>query len=152
MVDISVLRRKNFSAGEFLYSETACEKNIKNEITDVITLINLSRTADKIQEIRMLLGLPIKINSGYRCLELNRAVGSKDTSQHLLGQAADFVCPKFGEPLLIARYLKSKGVTVDQLLMEGNWIHVSIKESGKNRNQFKCYLPDINGDRILTNL
>ena len=152
MVDISVLQRKNFSAGEFLYSETACEKNIKNEITDVRTLINLSRTADKMQEIRTRLGLPIKMHSGYRCLELNRAVGSKDTSQHILGEAADFSCPKFGDPLLIARYLKFKGVVVDQLLMEGGWVHVSIRESGENRNQFKCYLPDINGNRVLTNI
>jgi hypothetical protein len=68
-------------------------------------------------------------------LDLNKAVGSKNTSQHLKGQAIDFICPKFGTPKDIFLALKKNNIVVDQCLLENTWIHLSIKESN-NRNQF----------------
>lgn len=147
MIDISILNREHFQAEEFINSNTARTEGIDNSIYDPVVLANLSRTADKMEEIRQFLDNPIKINSGYRCLKLNRSVGSQDNSQHIKGQAVDFVCPKYGDPKQIVAALKQRGIIVDQCLMEGSWIHVSIKEYGKNRNEFAYYLPDENGVR-----
>jgi hypothetical protein len=134
---MELLDRKNFKHKDFFFSQTAIRLGINNHTTDPIILKNLSIVADKIQEIRDLLKFPIIINSSYRCLELNKnkAVGSKNTSQHLKGQAIDFICPKFGTPKDIFLALKKNNIVVDQCLLENTWIHLSIKESD-NRNQF----------------
>jgi len=152
MLDLSVLNRKNFKGNEFIASDTAKKHGIDNSVYDATVLANLNRTADKAQEIRNLLGKTLKINSGYRCLELNRKLGSKDTSQHVKGQAIDFICPKSGVPEDIIHLLKRENVIVDQCLMEGTWIHLSIREFGKNRNQFAYYLKDENGKRKFVEL
>jgi hypothetical protein len=80
------------------------------------------------QRIRNLLGAPIHITSGFRSLALNRAIGSNDTSSHVLGLAADFHCERFGTPRSITRYLmeRSGEVRFDQLIFEGQWVHVGF--------------------------
>lgn len=136
MIDISVLKRKNFEPEEFIKSVTASTEGIDNNIYDKEVLDNMICTADKMQEIRDKLKSPIKINSGYRCLKLNRRIGSKDTSQHVKGQAIDFICPRFGTPKQIVEFLEDEGVEVDQCLLEfDRWVHLSIR-SKENRNQF----------------
>ena len=132
---MELLDRKNFKHEDFFVSQTAIRLGINNHTTDPIVLKNLSIVANKIQEIRDLLKFPIIINSSYRCLDLNKSVGSKNTSQHLKGQAIDFICPKFGTPKEIFLALKTNNIVVDQCLLENTWIHLSIKESD-NRNQF----------------
>ncbi len=148
MLDISVLKRKNFEPDEFYESEKAKELGINNSICDPIVLANLNRTADKAQEIRDLLGFPVK-GRFYRCLKLNRALKSKDTSQHIKGQAGDITCHQFGTPEQIVKYLKEKGVVVDQCLVEETWVHFSIREFGANRNMFGYYLLNNQGEREL---
>lgn len=151
-LDISILNRKNFNSNEFIASNIAITEGIDNKVYDVEVLVNLSRTADKAQEIREKLDKAIKISSAYRCLKLNRELGSKDTSQHLKGQAIDFTCSGFGTPEDIIHFLKREKVEVDQCLMEGSWLHLSIKEYGANRNQFAYYLKDEDGTRKIVNL
>jgi zinc D-Ala-D-Ala carboxypeptidase len=146
MINISCLKRPNFIPDEFIYSNTALKLGVDNNIYDQKILDNLMIVADKIQEVRNLLGKSIKISSAYRCIDLNRAVGSLDSSQHLKGQAIDFTCPEFGNPEKIVRFLKEKKIVVDQVLMEGSWIHLSIKKN-KNRNEFASFLPDKKGVR-----
>lgn len=145
---ISALKQRNFQPIDFIASPTAKKYNIDNNIYDPQILNNLIRTAEKAQEIRDLLKTPVKINSGYRCLELNRKVNGKDTSQHCKGQAIDFYCPDLLDNEFIIKFLQESNLEVDQCLMEGSWIHVSIKKSG-NRNQFAYYLPDKTGKRKL---
>lgn len=128
------LKRKNFTPEEFFASETAAERNIKNYTEEPAVIANLNVVASKMQEIRSLLRESIRINSGYRCLDLNRAVGSKDNSQHVLGQACDFICPKFGTPDQIVDCLMKNNIEVDQCIEEGFWIHISILKN--NRNQY----------------
>ena len=152
MLDISVLERKNFKPKEFIYSVTAETEGIDNNIYDIETLVNASRTMDLAQDIRNYLDYPIIITSGYRCLKLNRAIGSRDISQHIKGQAIDFICPKYGNPEQIVKALRNSNITVDQCLVEndiyGNeWVHVSKKESGKNRNEFAYFLLNKEGKR-----
>lgn len=152
-LDISCLNRNNFKAEEFINSNTAKMEGIDNTLCDKDQEIlnNLEIVADKAQEIRKLLDKPMKINSGYRCLKLNRLLGSKDTSQHTKGQAIDFICPSFGSPKDIIVFLKENNIEVDQCLMEGSWIHLSIKNTD-NRNQFAYYLPNKEGKRELIEL
>jgi zinc D-Ala-D-Ala carboxypeptidase len=152
MLDISILDRKNFEAEEFINSNTAKRERIDNDVYDPIVLANLNRTADLAQEIRQILNQLMIILSGYRCLRLNREVGSKDNSQHLKGEAIDFRCPNFTNNELIIRMLKDYGLVVDQCLMEGGWIHVSRTKFGANRNQFAYFMPDENGKRKIINL
>jgi len=133
------LARDNFPWNEFFDSPTAKAKKIENTTDDEELLKNGAVLADKMQEIREALEYPIRINSAYRCLELNRAIGSKDTSQHVNFQAADFNCDSFGNSEKIVLFLKEKRIEVDQCLVEQsgkrNWVHLSIKKKG-NRNQF----------------
>lgn len=133
------LTRKNFDWKEFFESNTAKLKNINNTTDDTKLLENGAILADKIQEIREILGYPIKINSAYRCLQLNRIIGSKDTSQHIKFEAVDFNCDSFGNPEKIVLFLKDRTIEVDQCLVEQNgkrsWVHLSIKKE-RNRNQF----------------
>ena len=79
---------KNFSLAELTASQIAERKGINN-VPEGTALDNLKRLAELLQECRDLLAVPIYINSGYRCLALNQAVGSSSTSQHLKGCAAD---------------------------------------------------------------
>ena len=137
---ISTLKRKNFEPEEFFASETACERNITNHTEDIQIIINLNRTADLAQEIRNLLKHPVHIISGYRSLELNRIIGSHDKSQHLIGEAIDFICPRFGTPEEIAKYLKKNKITIDQCLIEGSWLHISKTKTSENRNEYAYYL------------
>lgn len=128
----------HFSLAELVASNEAARRGIDNSPTPE-ALAALKRTALGLETVRMRLGgAPIIISSGYRCLALNRAIGSKDTSQHLLGEAADFICPRFGSPAHIVSVLKDSDVPYDQLILEyarsgGGWVHVSFSE--RNRRQ-----------------
>lgn len=86
----------------------------------------LKQTALLMEQIRLRLGAPIIVSSGYRCPELNKAVGGQPNSQHLTGQAVDFICPGFGPPATVMSALVDSGIEYDQLIVEfGRWVHVS---------------------------
>lgn len=96
----------------------------------VEAVANLRQLAALLEVVRERLGgKPILITSGYRCWLLNQAVGGVPNSQHLLGQAADFICPSFGSPREIWEALKNSDVAYDQLIYEHPstppWCHVS---------------------------
>lgn len=89
----------------------------------------LQRTAQLLEEVRSLLGnVPVIVTSGYRCPELNRAVGGVANSQHVFGQAADFIAPSFGTPQQIWSRLFN-ALEYDQLIYEHPtrppWVHIS---------------------------
>ena len=95
----------NFKLVEFTHSDTAVMCGIDNTPNDQET-VNLSRVAETLEMIRVLLGnKPITITSGFRCSELNAAVGGAYNSAHLYGLAADFVCPEYGTPIQICNAL-----------------------------------------------
>lgn len=117
-----------FWLSEFLRSNEATRRGIAN-VPGAAELANLRNVlASGMQRVRNLLGVPVQITSGYRCLELNRAIGSDDTSQHPLGLAADFISPEFGPPRAVARHLMlhQPDLRFDQLIWEGTWVHVSF--------------------------
>lgn len=78
--------------------------------------------------VREALNFPVHVHSWFRCIQLNRALGSKDTSQHLAGEAVDFTCPQFGSPLEIVQFLSKhvKELNIDQLILEHTWVHISF--------------------------
>ena len=117
---------EHFNLDEFTASETALRKGIDNTPPPVVTE-KLRMLAATMEQIRSLLGNnSIRISSGYRCLELNRAIGSGDLSAHVLGYAVDFTCPKFGTPKEVANKIAESPIKFDQLIYEGTWIHLSI--------------------------
>lgn len=79
-----------------------------------------------LEPARLALNTPLIITSAYRCGQLNNAVGGTEKSQHLFGQAADFL-PK-NLPLNDAfNILRSAGyIRYGQLIYEGKWIHISL--------------------------
>ena len=88
---------------------------------------NLYRLADFLEQIKaLLLGKPIMVTSAYRSKAVNDAVGSKDTSQHRLGCAADIRVPGMTPDEVVKKIMVS-GLPFDQLIREfDRWTHVSI--------------------------
>lgn len=115
---------EHFSLEELTFTQVRGVDNAPSE--DV--LANLIALALKMERVRSILGnLPIQVNSGYRCPTVNSAVGGSKSSAHMMGHAADFICPRFGTPLEVVRKLDASGVRFDQLIQEGgDWVHISI--------------------------
>lgn len=128
----------HFSFAESIASETAERNRIVNA-PDTCAISVMYKTAVAMERVRVVLdNKSIHINSWYRCLLLNRSLGSKDSSQHLTGEAVDFICPAFGDPLAVCRRLIAQYdlIRFDQLILEHSWVHVSFAiSSGKPRNQ-----------------
>ena len=79
-------------------------------------------------------GAPITVTSGYRCPALNAAIGGAKDSQHMRGEAADFICPRFGTPTEVAAALRDSGIEYDQLLLEfGRWVHISFSAAPRRQ-------------------
>lgn len=124
----------HFTLAEFTDSQTAARLGIDNTPPADI-LPALYRTAQGLEAVRVRLGgAPIIVSSGFRCVELNRSLGSKDTSQHVKGEAVDFTAPRFGSPLEIVVALKDSGVEYDQLILEfGRWVHISFDATPRHQ-------------------
>jgi len=115
---------------------------------DVVT--RLTRTAQGLESVRTRLGVPVIVSSGYRCPALNRAVGGQPNSQHLVGEAADFIAPAFGGPAtIVSALLDCRDVDFDQLIEEhgagASWVHVSFVSGRAPRRQ--VLMIDANGTR-----
>ena len=125
---------KNFSLRELTRSQTAIRKGIKNE-PDQEQLMNLVALTVKIlQPCRDKFG-SVSINSGLRVLDLNRAIGRSDKSQHCKGQAADFEALSISNTEL-ATWIKNNRC-FDQLILEypgkdprDGWVHCSYNRMG----------------------
>jgi zinc D-Ala-D-Ala carboxypeptidase len=128
----------HFTLEEFTFSETAVRKSIDNSLPD--HLLPAARdTAALMERIRDALnGQPITVTSGYRCMTLNRAIGSGDGSDHPDAVAVDFKCPGFGTPYEVCKRLAGlvDELGIGQLIHEyGRWIHVSTRHPAKAINR-----------------
>lgn len=140
-----MILESKFNLNTFTYSKTAIDKGIDNtEMTDGV-FENLHKLHELLTNIQIRISIkenkaiPIKINSGYRCPELNRLIGGVPTSEHVLGKAADTVAIGVGITQYF-EYLKElareKVLTFGQVIKEYNsWVHISTP-SGKHQNQF----------------
>ena len=117
----------HFTLAEMVHSDIAIRQGIDNEKPSKEALRDLQCLCiDVLEPLRKALGeRPIRITSGYRCPQLNKLLKSADTSQHLLGQAADFQVP--GMDLMEVAQVAARHhlVNFDQLIYEGRWLHIS---------------------------
>lgn len=122
----------HFTLEEFLVSETAARKGINNTPTDAV-IANLKRLAERLELVRAVFNKPIIISSGYRCPELNAAVGGAANSAHMYGRAADFRVLNDGPPLQVAiRITQRANIMFDQLINEyDQWVHFGIEAEGE---------------------
>ena len=90
-------------------------------------LANLQKLAEFLEQVKTTLdGKPIMINSAFRSKAVNDSVGSKDTSQHRLGYAADFKVPGM-TPDQVVRAIIDSDLQFDQIIREFDaWTHISI--------------------------
>lgn len=122
----------HFTLGEFVRSDLATRRSIDNAPPAEVRA-NLKRVAETLEQVRALIGRPLVITSGYRCLALNKALGSSsDKSAHMLGLAADFV-PSHMTPLKACRVIRDSKIEFDQLIYEGTWVHVGLSIGAPRR-------------------
>lgn len=122
----------HFSLAELTASDTAVAKKIDNTPTPAV-VVNLTRLAGVLEQVRTLVGAPIKVSSGYRAPALNKAIGGSATSAHVLGLAADISTSALS-PKALAWMIFQSEIVFDQLIYEGTWVHIGLS-AGKPRHQ-----------------
>lgn len=120
----------HFSLEEFILSDAAVRRGLDNAPTKPI-IENLRHLAEKLEDVRSVLGHPIIIKSGYRSPAVNAVVKGAKKSEHMDGRAADIICPAYGTPLQVAKAIKAAGIEYNQLIHEfGAWVHISVPVAG----------------------
>ena len=117
----------NFTMAELVRSRTAAKRGWSNwpPVTQQLALTTLAQNI--LQPVRNHFGKPVVVTSGYRSLRLNRAIGGSRSSQHCLGQAADFTVAGLSN-IMVARWIE-KNLPYDQLIYEfgeDGWLHCSF--------------------------
>ena len=131
----------HISYREGVYSTTATRKGINNTPNDE-QLANMELVAEEVFEpLRKWVGGPIKINSFFRCPELNKSIGGSSKSQHCKGQAID-IDDTFGKAINAEMYHFIKdNLDFDQMIWEfgndenPNWVHISWVSHRPNRKK-----------------
>ena len=144
----------HFTLEEFTFSQTASRKGIDNT-PDKDALQNLQFLAERMEDVRKLLGTPIHISSGYRCLELNTILGSKPSSSHVKGLACDFSSSRYGNASDIVFDIVSSDISYDQLILEfykpsnpdSGWVHISFSQNNPRK---EALIINKNGTTIYT--
>ena len=105
---------------------TTDHREFKNE-PNPSEIANLQRLAELLEQVKVAIGgKPVMVNSAFRCKEVNDAVGSKDTSQHRLGCAADIRVPGVTPDQVVKEIMAAK-LPFDQLIREfDRWTHISV--------------------------
>lgn len=111
-------------------------------------LANLTRLAAFLEQVKLVLGgKPIMVNSAYRSKQVNDAVGSKDTSQHRVGCAADIRVPGMTSDMVVKAVIDS-GINYDQVIREfDSWTHISIPNNSKDTPRKQALIIDRQGTR-----
>lgn len=124
-----------FSIEELILSAKAKELGIDNTPTEDV-IANLTMLVENVlDKARIGIGAPIIVNSGYRCEELNKAVGGEKNSQHKKGEAADITTGTSYGNMCLFNFIKDN-LEFDQLIDEKHyqWVHVSFRK-GRNRQE-----------------
>lgn len=112
-------------------------------------LANLTRLAEFLEEVKTVLGgKPIMVNSAFRSKAVNDAVGSKDTSQHRIGCAADIRVPGL-TPNEVVKAVIASGLNYDQVIREfDRWTHISIPNEEGRAPRKQALIIDKQGTRL----
>ena len=145
MTDMNQKISAHFSLREMCRSQTATRQGIDNTPGPMAVdgMVKLARAI--LEPVRMQFGKPFTPSSGFRSASLNKAIGSKSTSQHCSGQAVDFEIGGIANDE-VARWIKHN-LDFDQLILEfydgkdpnSGWIHVSYVSTEGNRKQSLVY-------------
>jgi hypothetical protein len=130
----------HFYLHEFTRSQSAERHGIDNTPDEAVIANLTALCVNVLEPVRKHFG-PININSGYRSLPVNALLGSKPTSQHVTGHAADIECAS-SDNAHVADWIRRR-LKFDQLILEfhtpgdphSGWVHVSWVSPEKNRNQ-----------------
>ena len=135
---------ENFTYEELTHTDHREFDNTPNEIE----MANLVRLANFLEQVKEVLGgKPIIINSAFRCHEVNQAVGSKDSSQHRHGCAADIRVPGMTPDEVVTAIIES-GLPFDQVIREfDRWTHVSIPNEEEHEPRAMALIIDRSGTR-----
>ena len=112
---------------------------------------NLRRLAEMLEEVKTLLdGKPIMINSGFRSKAVNDAVGSKDSSQHRVGCAADIRVPGL-TPDQVVKAIIGSPIAFDQIIREfDSWTHISVPNAPSGTPRKQALIIDKSGTRAYS--
>jgi hypothetical protein len=110
----------------------------------------LQRLAEFLENVKTVLGgKPIMVNSAFRSKAVNDAVGSKDTSQHRLGCAADIRVPGM-TPDQVVRAIIAAGLPYDQIIREfDRWTHISVPNHSNHPLRRQALIIDKTGTRAF---
>ena len=137
----------HFTLDELTITDHRELENTSNETE----LANLKRLAEFLETVKTVLGgKPIMVNSAFRSKAVNDAVGSKDTSQHRIGCAADIRVPGL-TPDEVVKAIIASGIGYDQVIREfDRWTHISIPNAGTPRKQ--ALIIDKAGTRVYSSI
>lgn len=136
----------HFTLEELTASETA-ERNGWDNTPGEAEQANLKRLANLLEQVRALVNKPVMVNSAYRSKKVNDAVGSKDTSQHRLGCAADIRVPGM-TPDQVCRAVIASGIAYDQIIREfDRWTHISVPNTESTPPRKQALIIDRAGTR-----
>lgn len=128
---------KHFTIADLCKSATAERLGIDNRCKKE-HVVNMTALVDNVLDpLREAYGKPIRVNSGFRCPALNKAVRGSATSDHMTGRAADITGGSAAENKRLFYMIQSLGLPFDQLIDEKNfaWVHVSYRSEKDNRKQ-----------------
>jgi zinc D-Ala-D-Ala carboxypeptidase len=136
---------KHFSLEELTHTDHRELDNTPNDAE----LANLTRLAAFLEEVKTVLGgKPIMVNSAFRSKAVNDAVGSKDTSQHRIGCAADIRVPGV-TPDQVVKAVIASGLNYDQVIREfDRWTHISIPNEEARAPRKQALIIDKQGTRL----
>jgi hypothetical protein len=134
----------NFTLAELTATD---HREFKNEPNPTETA-NLKRLANLLEQVKVAIGgKPVMVNSAFRSKQVNDAVGSKDTSQHRLGCAADIRVPSMAPDAVVKAIIAAK-LPYDQLIREfDSWTHISIPNDPKGKPRGQVLIIDAQGTR-----
>ena len=137
----------NFTLDELTHTDHREFDNTPNDAE----LANLTRLADFLEQVKVVLGgKPIMVNSAFRCKQVNDAVGSKDTSQHRIGCAADIRVPSM-TPDQVVKAIIAAGIGYDQVIREfDRWTHISIPNTVATAPRKQALIIDKAGTRAYS--
>ena len=136
----------HFTLAELTHTDHRELENIPNETE----LANIQRLAEFLENLKIVLGgKPIMVNSAFRSKAVNDAVGSKDTSQHRIGCAADLRVPSM-TPDAVVRAIIASDLPYDQVIREfDRWTHVSIPNEPARAPRKQALIIDKQGTRLF---
>jgi hypothetical protein len=114
-------------------------------------IANLQRLAEFLETVKIVLsGKPIMINSAFRSKQVNDSVGSKDSSQHRVGCAADIRVPNM-TPDQVVKTIMASNLNYDQIIKEfDSWTHISIPNDPANHSRKQALIIDKTGTRLFS--